>query len=132
MPRASAKADTMPTFKTAAEKRAWLLEQLNSVEREAVLEDIAAGRNDRITIRIGDKYRIDAGEPVLYDGSDAVKFCEALGGVIEALPLGSTFQVEAGKGGKVLCGGVEEEFAPEPAAGSSRARSRKPKGGDGV
>jgi hypothetical protein len=126
MARLNSKSETMPAFNTAAEKRAWLLAQLAAVEREALLEEIAAGRNDRITIMLRDRFRIEVGDITLFEGTDAAQFIDALSSVVQALPLGSTLMVEAGKGGKVLSGGVEESSPPEPAAPvASRRRTTK-------
>jgi hypothetical protein len=124
MARLSSKSETMPAFNTAAEKRAWLLAQLAAVEREALLEEIAAGRNERITIILRDRFRIEVGDTVLYEGTNAAELIDALSSVVQALPLGSTLMVEAGKGGKVLSGGVEESAGPEPPAPASPRRRR--------
>ncbi len=131
MARVSAQSGQMPAFKSAAEKRAWLLAQLADVEKEALLEDMAAGTNDRITVRAGETFRIDAGRNVLYDGPNAADFGAMLARVIEALPLGSTFVVEAGKGGKVLSGGTDEGPGQEQAEATPKRPARKPKS-DGV
>ncbi len=127
MSRLSGKADQIPAFRNAAEKRSWLLEQLASVEREALLEEMAAGTNDRITIRLGEAFRIDVGGSTLYEGTDAAKFCSALSATINALPLASAFVVEAGKGGKVLSGGVSaDEGTPhEQPDGAAPGRRRQ-------
>ena len=125
MARINSKPETMPSFGTAAEKRAWLLAQLAAVEREALLEEITAGRNERITVVVRDRFRIEVGDAVLYEGANAAEFAVALASVVQALPLGSTLMVEAGKGGKVLSGGVEESVAPEAAPAPSRRRTLK-------
>lgn len=121
MRRPAGNAGTMPAFKSASEKRAWLLDQLAAVDKEAILEDVAAGRNERITIRLRNGFHLDVGDTSLYGGDDATAFCAALAKLIDALPLASAFMVEAGKGGKVLSGGVEES------AGSDLGASPTPK-----
>src|SRR5512142_2153023 len=124
VPRSSVRTDQMPAFRNAAEKRAWLLEQLAAVEKEALLEEMTAGKNERITIRMGEGFGIRVGDAALYEGSDAVEFCTALSDVIRALPFGTAFVVEAGKGGKVLSGGVsaDEGLPPEPAEATTPKR----------
>jgi hypothetical protein len=64
---------------------------------------------------------------VLYDGPDAGQFASVLARMIQTLPLGSTFVVEAGKGGKVLGGGFGTGgFAPEEPPAKPARRPRKP------
>jgi hypothetical protein len=118
----------MPAFKNAAEKRAWLLEQLAGVEREALLEDMSSGQNERITIRVGEAPRIEVGQSALYDGKDPAEFIRAFASMIQALPLGSVFLVEAGRGGKVLSGGSADDQAPAAEPTEVRGgRSRTPR-----
>jgi hypothetical protein len=118
----------MPAFKNATEKRAWLLAQLEDVEREALLEEMTAGRNERITIRAGESFRMEVGKTLLYEGTDGGEFGRVLGSVIQALPLGSVFMVEAGRGGKVLSGGSAEDEAPAPLeVKPARARTARAK-----